>query len=994
MYDIFYVGDNQPLKEQYPFAQQVHCIDEVSSTTKMYWFVEANTQVTDTEIFNFRPHDHDQCYEHVWKWNAENYGGLRLIPVKESRGIKEVSKCVCKHTFGVLNTPEPGDYFDLNPSATHVWCVDPEYKIVDDIDWSPGPFEPDFIHSFHLRGQLEHKYPEAEGGIKLYPRDWENVATKYHDFLDAAERYPVLFVESPEDFTRRDVYDTEYVWLIDKKYQINADTLDFVPNPFEQDYIHNFKMPRQLTSKYPDHMGGIYLVPKNHAHAELKVHKHCPVQDVLYDVFYTNKAFTPETFEFYAKRATTDWFWVVDRDFDFTGEFMFVPEEHEQEYIHVFKVPGFLEYRYFKSATDLGDDSVAGIFLVNKNFDATKKKLRLQDSPIHYDVFYTEETHNYETHARKSRTDMFWLVNRKHQLDNITWLPQPDERSCINVFSGDIKLVPKDYANAQEKFQGTLTGITLVEFQKFDNEEQGRLESAQPWFWVIDPDVDVLPGFDFSYVPDDWDAGKTHIWQKLNPITGKQYDYGGVKLCPKEQTHTGRPKYITKPACSQKPFKQIKLSAHTDIITQLEQFAECCESSMFWAIDPCTKPAPDFIFDYYPTQWDDQNVHVFSDDRDGHTGVRLYPTKTFTDNSYTLRDIQDNSFEKLKLMPEVASVTPDWQVMYLKPGDTRSEVIMELTMADTDFIWTVDAEVETLPEFEDLKFMPDLTNMDKIHVWQSLNSHTGRTHSYSGVRLWPTSTDHEKITTEMLKTSQGKRVQYVKSALSKRRPYGIAYISYQDPGADSKFQRLSERYPGMVHVRDVVGIQAAHRAATELIDTQMMWVVDSDCELTDTWEFDYLPDLHNTETTHVWYTENPVTGERYGYGGVKLMNTQMVKNSTDWGLDFTTGLGKKFRVVPEVCGITKFNTDAYNTWRSAFRECVKLSVSTDIDAPHRLLGWKKPDPTADFVADAMRGVHDASKFVEKHKHDLEMLNKINDFEYLKTIYEGSNTDIC
>ena len=34
--------------------------------------------------------------------------------------------------------------------------------------WKTGnATPPNFIHSFHLRVQLEHKYPAEEGGIKL-----------------------------------------------------------------------------------------------------------------------------------------------------------------------------------------------------------------------------------------------------------------------------------------------------------------------------------------------------------------------------------------------------------------------------------------------------------------------------------------------------------------------------------------------------------------------------------------------------------------------------------------------------------------------------------------------------------------------------------------------------------------------------------------------------------------------------------------------------------
>ena len=82
-------------------------------------------------------------------------------------------------------------------------------------------------------------------------------------------------------------------------------------------------------------MGGIRLVPQKWKDAETKIHKDCPVEDENYDVFYTNKKFTAETFEFYAKRSETEWFWVIDRDYDFNGKLLYVPAQHERDYIHV-----------------------------------------------------------------------------------------------------------------------------------------------------------------------------------------------------------------------------------------------------------------------------------------------------------------------------------------------------------------------------------------------------------------------------------------------------------------------------------------------------------------------------------------------------------------------------------------------------------------------------------------------------------------------------------
>mgnify|MGYP007000374571 len=77
MYDIFYIGDNDSLKENYPFAKQVSDEENITPKTTMYWLVEPNTEITDFEVLDFTPSNFDRQYEHVWKWDKNNYGGIR-----------------------------------------------------------------------------------------------------------------------------------------------------------------------------------------------------------------------------------------------------------------------------------------------------------------------------------------------------------------------------------------------------------------------------------------------------------------------------------------------------------------------------------------------------------------------------------------------------------------------------------------------------------------------------------------------------------------------------------------------------------------------------------------------------------------------------------------------------------------------------------------------------------------------------------------------------
>jgi len=1018
MFDIFYIGENNSLADLFPFAKQIKSVDQAIPNTKMYWVIDPNIEIIDMDIFDFRPDSYDMGYTHVWKWDNQNYGGVTLLPKNKSEGTKEINKIVCKKTFDKLFTKTPGKYFDKNPYASHVWCIDKEYKLPEDINWAPSNFEPNFIHSFHLRGQLEHKYPAEEGGIKLYPREWKTADTKYHNFLDINLEYPVMLVKDIDDYAQRNTFNHDYVWLIDGQYKVNKRTLDWVPNPFEQDMIHVFRMPYQLTEKYPEEMGGIRLVPKKWKNAEIKIHKDCPVEDENYDVFYTNKDFDAETFEYYAKRSETDWFWVVDRDYDFNGKLLYVPGKHEREYIHVFKWG--LEHRYLPEVTELWDDRVAGIFLIHKNFDFTKKKLHTDTVPVRYDIFFTDDLNDYNTYSRKSRTDAYWLVDSEHVISEVfKWVPAYSEQKFINIFKlpnqlehkyprsitnvsdnrcGGIKLVPKKFNTDDIKYQGLLTDIEIVEFETFSSEEDGRQKSKHEWFWVIDPDVDVLDEFNFDFIPDTWDEGKTHVWQKLNPVTKRQYDYGGVTLYPKVKQTKGRPKYIREPSCVQKEYPVYYLQAsdyENGLQSVYERLSAQSNSNMYWIVDAFTQIDPEFKFDYYPTQYDQHNVHVFLNEDNAYTSVRLVPKHTFLDNEYTDKEIENNSFDHLKQINTIASLRPKWPVIHLQSLE-KNEFINAIKDIETPFVWTVDPDVKVNQSLLDSGYLPTITQTNKVHAWQKVNPATEKVHAYGGLRLWPTSNDYSTIKSDDLRLNRIKNINYVKEKGCYTKPYDIVFLSYKEKNADHKFRILQDHIRqekinlNLIWVRDVKGIFEAHKVASTRVQSNMFWVVDADAEIVKDFKFDYIPDVYDHEVVHVWASKNPITNDEYGYGGVKLFPTEMVRNATSWGLDFTTGLSSRFKSMPQVSCITRFNTDAFSTWRSAFRECVKLTLNDDAESKQRLETWLNTRGEEEFTAEAVSGALEGNTFAKANKNNLAELDKINDYKWLEEKWKSLN----
>jgi hypothetical protein len=167
----------------------------------------------------------------------------------------------------------------------------------------------------------------------------------------------------------------------------------------------------------------------------------------------------------------------------------------------------------------------------------------------------------------------------------------------------------------------------------------------------------------------------------------------------------------------------------------------------------------------------------------------------------------------------------------------------------------------------------------------------------------------------------------------------------------------------------------------------MFWVVDGDAHIVDEFNFDYEdPEIY---TVHVWRSINPVNDLEYGYGGVKLLPTQMTLDMDLSKPDMTTSISNKFKSVDELSNITAFNTGPFETWKSAFRECAKLSSKVidrqnEDETNQRLKVWTT-HAKGEFAEYAIQGANDGMEFGLSKDSDLSL---INDFEWLQGKFDA------
>jgi len=220
--------------------------------------------------------------------------------------------------------------------------------------------------------------------------------------------------------------------------------------------------------------------------------------------------------------------------------------------------------------------------------------------------------------------------------------------------------------------------------------------------------------------------------------------------------------------------------------------------------------------------------------------------------------------------------------------------------------------------------------------------------------------------------------------------YDIAFISYHEKTANSSFiQLLNLNLKNYIYrVHGVKGIHQAHIEAAKLSSTPMFYVVDADAKILPTFRFNLKLDPSEEDIVHVWKSKNPVNSLEYGYGGVKLLPTNLTINMDTSSPDMTTSISQRFKAIDKISNYTNFNTDPLSTWRSAFRECAKLSSKliigqNDKETIERLNVWRYNTNSAPYAEYARGGASAGEWYGSTYKDDLASLAKINDYDWLE-----------
>lgn len=218
----------------------------------------------------------------------------------------------------------------------------------------------------------------------------------------------------------------------------------------------------------------------------------------------------------------------------------------------------------------------------------------------------------------------------------------------------------------------------------------------------------------------------------------------------------------------------------------------------------------------------------------------------------------------------------------------------------------------------------------------------------------------------------------------------IVYISNGEPNAEQWYEHLIATSNRRVkRIMNTNGRARAYQAAAAISETDWFFAVFAKLEVVESFDWEWQPDYLQEPKHYIFHSRNPVNGLEYGHMGVIAYNKRLVLETDTSGLDFT--LSKPHAVVPIVSAIAHYNTTPELTWRTAFREVIKLKDDVEktasIESQYRLTVWLTE---AEGVHSewSIRGAEDAVKYYESVDGNYDKLMLSFEWNWLKEYFNN------
>jgi len=370
----------------------------------------------------------------------------------------------------------------------------------------------------------------------------------------------------------------------------------------------------------------------------------------------------------------------------------------------------------------------------------------------------------------------------------------------------------------------------------------------------------------------------------------------------------------------------------------------------------------DFDFSWHPEQWQATMLHVFASDGEkfGDTFFMHVPTFKLRSERLQLLDWYDINF--------VGTSVPRRPIPIIQHNyDTHVEATQQLD-------WTGPLAVFATEPVEQIPPVP---------LWRE------KVKTIVPLAAGASQVIVPKVAVPYIKTQlyDYPHIDRTQRHLHDEQPLDIVFIDHGEPGADANYNHLVEvaslTWRNRIHRSSgVTGRVAAYHAAAELSSTPWFFAVFAKLRVHEKFDWIWQPDRMQEPKHYIFHAFNPINGLTYGHQAMIAYNKKLVLANPGQGLDFT--LDSAHEVVPILSGTAEYAYTPWMAWRTAFRECIKLKASADVESQYRLSKWLTVAMGKPHGQYSIRGAEDAVEYYDSVGGDFAELKKSYDWSWLAT----------
>jgi hypothetical protein len=769
-----------------------------------------------------------------------------------------------------------------------------------------------------------------------------------------------------EELQRRfDLYNQGY-WEVPDNLDTTDFDFDWRPDPYDRPYIHQFGTQWQKTN------GPRFIVPS--------------YEGVKYQSFQTAKRLV--------NNNDRGWRPLVPNA---TIDFSWHPDENDPPYIYVFgnqwysaevmptiqyRVKGASEKKYINDvkATILPDKSK---WIIPEGIDDSMfdyswvpnpyeppfiwqfgTQWQKNGGPCYVAEGSTIKKYTDEQQVKKSHTARNFRVLKPNVNFDYTWHPDEDDPPYNYVFGNqwyDAEIMPtviyRIKGATETKYINTVKATLLPDKTK----------------WFIPEYIDDSM-FDYSWVPKEGEEELTHEfgtqWQK-----------------------NGGPKYLG--------------TEHSSIVYQsFQKVIKLFDpNSRYWRVPEEIEDG--FDFSWHPDNTEPPLIYEFGTQWQKNGGpIYAMPKATGTkqcDDQIAIRKPNIRAWRKLEQIEDTFDYSwhPDKNDLSYNCvfGSTLHSAEMYPTLmykAKDSFGTKYVNDIHTTLKIEVIEYIDSMYNALMENKFDTVYAHFVRKNAIPKHQIQPTERvsvqlfGDEAFVPRVAKIHLYDKITDYDNLVDHNisipiEPLDIIFISNGEQCAEENYQHLlkvaSKFGNRVVRVDNVNGRVASQHAAANISNTHWYFLVNAKLKVNENFDFHWQPNVYKSRRHYIFTATNALNELEYGHQAIVANNKILTLDTVVRGLDFT--MDSKHEVVTINSGIGMYNSSPWDTWRTAFRECIKLCYARDNESKERLEVWKTV-ANGNFAQYSIQGAQDAVDYFNAVNGDLEMLKLSYEWDWLKT----------